>query len=208
MAAYDIQRDKFPLRLTYFCASLLGAALGVTLIFTGRLGVDPANVLVDGLSRTLGLSIGFWITMLWLVFIVTAMLLGLKPYIATVLDLLFYGLLVDSLMRFIPLPQPTDFLGAFLYTLSGMIVLAFSVGVYINAQLGAGPTMLFTMALARKSRRSIGFVKTLSDLIMLGIGFALGGRVGIGTIMLALGIGYLFQFFIQRIRLPGLLKYS
>jgi len=208
MAAYDIEKNRFALRMLYFCLGLLGAALGITLIFAGRLGVDPNNVLVDGLSKTFGLSIGFWITILWLSFIVTAVLLGLKPYIATVLDLAFFGLLVDLLMRLLALPEAGNILGALLYTLSGMLILAFSVGVYVNAQLGAGPTMLFTMAVARKSGRSIGFVKTVSDLLMLGIGFALGGTVGIGTLILALCVGYLFQFFIQHIRLPGLLKHS
>jgi uncharacterized membrane protein YczE len=209
MDNYHIATDRFVLRLTYFLLSLFGAAYGITFIFKAGIGVDPANVLIDGLFSTFGISLGFWITSLWLFFVVSAFLMGLKPYIATVLDLVFFGMIVDALMLLnrVPLPDTFGLKGpwvAAVYMVVGLVILAFSVGVYINAQLGAGPTMLFTFALAHKTRKSIGLVKTLTDIIMLFIGFLLGGSVGAGTIVLALCLGYLFEFFIKKIRLPGL----
>lgn len=206
---YQVSTDRFWLRMTYFVLSLFGAALGITFIFRAGLGVDPANVLIDGLFHTFGFSLGFWITGLWLFFVITAFILGLKPFIATILDLVFFGGIVDLLMVLNPVPLPSTLgasgpLIAAVYMVVGMLILSFSVGVYINAQLGAGPTMLFTYALAEKVKKSIGFVKTLSDVLMLLIGFLLGGQVGLGTVVLALGIGYLFQFFILKIKLPGL----
>jgi uncharacterized membrane protein YczE len=209
MDNYHIATDRFALRLTYFICSLFGAAYGITFIFKAGIGVDPANVLIDGLFNTFGISLGFWITSLWLFFVVSAFLMGLKPYIATVLDLVFFGVIVDALMIFnrVPLPEAFGAQGIWvsaIYMFVGLLILAFSVGVYINAQLGAGPTMLFTFALARKMRRSIGLVKTATDIVMLVIGFLLGGAVGAGTVVLALSLGYLFEFFIKKIRLPGL----
>lgn len=209
MDNYIVATDRFWLRMTYFCLSLFGAAYGITFIFKANVGVDPANVLIDGLFNTFGLSLGVWITALWLFFVITAFFLGLKPFVATVLDLLFFGAIVDFLMVVNQVPSPAA-TGQFapylsgLYILVGMLILAFSVGIYINAQLGAGPTMLFTFAIAKKTKRSIGLVKTLIDLIMLLIGYLLGGTVGLGTIVLAVCIGYLFEFFIRRLRLPGL----
>ncbi len=209
MENYIVATDRFWLRMAYFVASLFGAAYGITFIFKAGIGVDPANVLIDGLFHTFGLSLGVWISALWLFFVITAFILGLKPFIATVLDLVFFGAIVDFLMRInrVPLPQDVGAFGPYLsalYILLGMAILGFSVGVYINAQLGAGPTMLFTFAIAKKTKRSIGLVKTVTDLIMLIVGYLLGGAVGLGTIVLAVSIGYLFEFFIRRLRLPGL----
>lgn len=209
MDNYKIATDRFMLRLTYFVLSLFGAAYGITFIFKANIGVDPANVLIDGLFNTFGISLGFWITALWLFFIAAALLMGLKPYIATVLDLMFFGLIVDLLMKLNQFPIPetagpySPWLSA-VYMAVGLLILAFSVGVYINAQLGAGPTMLFTFALAQKTKRSIGLVKTLTDLIMLLGGYLLGGSVGVGTVVLAITVGYLFQLLIKKVKLPGL----
>lgn len=209
MQDYQIATDRFWLRMFYFLLSLFGAALGITFIFKAQMGVDPANVLIDGLFYTFGFSLGFWITCLWLLFIICAYVLGYKPFIATLIDLVFFGAIVDLLMWLNPAPLPHT-MGklqmplAIFYLIIGMIILAFSVGIYINAKLGAGPTMLFTFALAHKTKKSIGLVKTILDLAMLLVGFLLGGTVGLGTIVLALGIGYLFQFFINGVKLPGL----
>lgn len=206
---YRVATDRFWLRMTYFVLSLFGAALGITFIFKANIGVDPSNVLIDGLFQSFGLSLGFWITALWLFFVVSAFAMGLKPFVATVLDLLFFGAIVDLLMVLNQLPPPAHFgslapVMSGVYVCLGMLILAYAVGVYINAELGAGPTMLFVFAVAKRTGKSIGLVKTLSDVLMLAIGFLLGGTVGVGTILLALGIGYLFEFFIKKIKLPGL----
>ena len=204
MNHYEIKKDNLIIRLGYFIASLFGAALGLSFTFKGNIGVDPLNVLVGGLFVKIGFSLGFWITMLWLFFAIIAFLLGFKPYIATVIDLLFFGIILDFMVYINRVPNPTSMIGSIVYVVIGMVLLSFSVGIYINAKLGAGPNMLFTFAVADKIGFSIGVGKTIGDLIMLAIGFLLGGTVGIGTIILALGIGYLFQFFITKVSLPGL----
>lgn len=204
MDQYAIRTDRFLLRLFYFFTSMVGVAVGVNFVFTANMGADPVNVFVQGMSKGVGLSIGTWITLLWLLFMGLAFVLGVKPYIATLLDLMFFGFFVDLSMAWIKLPEPTGYAHALLYLLIGLLFIGFFVGVYLNAQLGAGPTMLFVYALSDKTSKSIGFIKTLVDVVFLVIGILMGGTVGFGTVFLALTVGYCIEFFTKRTKLYGL----
>ncbi|MBN2797392.1 MAG: hypothetical protein JXR88_18420 [Clostridia bacterium] len=202
--SYEIKRDKFFIRLFYFFLSLAGVAIGVTFIFAANIGADPINVFIQGISKTLQINLGVSITVLWLAFILLFWILGVKPYIATILDLLFFGYFVDLSMKLIVLPAPNHMLVTTLYLVVGMLLLSIFFAVYLNTQLGAGPTMLFVYAISSKTNRSIGFSKTVIDVTVLLIGFVLGGTIGFGTIIMALTIGYAVEFFTKKISLTGL----
>lgn len=202
--SYEIKKDKFMLRMFYFLISLFGVALGVTFIFKANIGADPINVFIQGISKAFGLNLGFAITFLWLLLIVISWLLGVKPYIATLLDLLCFGILVDLVMTNIKLPTPESLVITFLYLMVGMILLSISFAIYLKTQLGAGPTMLFVYAISSKTKKSIGYIKTIMDIIVLILGFFLGGTVGLGTIIMALTIGYTIEYFTGTINLLGL----
>ncbi len=204
MSDYEIKTDRFFIRLLYFFISLAGIAIGVAFIFLANIGTDPINVFVQGLSISFGLSVGTWITVLWVAFIISSMILGVKPYIATVLDVILFGLFVDIAIKIIQLPKPENITISILYLIIGLFLYSMFFGVYLNTKLGAGPIMLFVIALSTKTKKSIGFTKTIIDVGILLAGFLLGGIVGLGTILLALSIGYAIEFFTKNISLRGL----
>ncbi len=204
MSGYEVRKDNYIKRMGYFLLSLVLCAVGVSFIFKGNIGADPLNVLIQGLFVKLGLSLGMWITSLWLFFLVVAVILGLRPTIATFIDLVFFGMIVDLVVFINRFPEPSSIVMSLIYVVSGLVILSFAVGIYINSRLGAGPNMLFTLAIVKKTGISIRLSKTIGDITMLAIGYFLGGTVGVGTIILAISMGYLFQFFITKVSLPGL----
>jgi len=204
MNNYEIKNDKLVIRLLYFFISLAGIAVGVAFIFLANIGTDPINVFVQGLSLSFGFTVGTWITVLWVAFIVSSMVLGVKPYIATVLDVILFGLFVDIAIKIIQLPKPENFTVSILYLTIGLFLYSMFFGVYLNTKLGAGPIMLFVYALSQKTKKSIGFTKTVIDVGILIAGYLLGGIVGLGTILLALSIGYAIEFFTKKLVLKGL----
>jgi len=204
MDKYEIKKDKFFIRLLYFFISLAGIAVGVAFIFLANIGADPINVFVQGLSISFGFSVGTWITGLWIAFIASSMILGVKPYIATILDLILFGFFVDIAIRVIQLPKPESLTISIIYLTIGLFLYSIFFGVYLNTKLGAGPIMLFVFALSQKTKKSIGLTKTFIDVVILIVGFLLGGIVGLGTILLALSIGYSIEFFTKNLSLKGL----
>jgi hypothetical protein len=204
MNNYEIKTDNFIIRLIYFFISLAGIAVGVAFIFLANIGTDPINVFVQGLSTSFGFSVGTWITALWVFFIVTSFLLGVKPYIATILDLILFGLFVDLAIKIIQLPKPETLTASIFYLVIGLLLYSIFFGVYLHTKLGAGPIMLFVYALSKKINKSIGFTKTVIDSCILLAGFLLGGIVGLGTIFLALSIGYSIEFFKKKLRIKVL----
>jgi len=70
-------------------------------------------------------------------------------------------------------------------------------GLYINANLGAGPRDGLMLGLSKKTGKSIRMIRAMMEIIVLIVGFFLGGPVGVGTVAFALAIGPAVQFFLK-----------
>lgn len=204
MNAFVIKTDRMPLRLAYLFIAFFGCAVGISFIVKANLGVDPWNMFYLGMVEQFGLSMGVWIMIVCTLLTIASWLLGTKPFIATIMDILIFGMMVDVANKYNFFPEPTSFIISLLYMSMGMVVLAISVGVYLNTSIGAGPHMLIVIAFVNRTGKSMGLIKTISDVMVLVLGFIMGGQSGVGTVILALGMGYLFEFFTNNIRLKGL----
>jgi uncharacterized membrane protein YczE len=83
----------------------------------------------------------------------------------------------------------------------GIVANGIATGLYIGAGLGPGPRDGLMTGLAARTHRSIRFVRTAIEVVVLAAGWALGGQVGLGTLLYAASIGSLSQHFIQRLSL-------
>jgi len=84
----------------------------------------------------------------------------------------------------------------------GIVLLGVATGLYIGAAFGPGPRDGLMTGLARRTGRSIRLVRTGLELTVLAAGWALGGNVGVGTMLFALAIGPLAQIFIPLFEVP------
>jgi uncharacterized protein len=71
----------------------------------------------------------------------------------------------------------------------GILLVGLGSGLYIGAALGAGPRDSLMLVGARRTGARLGIVRTVLEIAVAAVGFALGGTLGIGTLAFALGVG-------------------
>lgn len=176
-----------------FFIGIMILGLGVALTIKGqRFGIGSWDVLHVGLYKNLGLSIGGWSILLGII-IVTISSIGLRefPKIGTFMNMIFVGLFIDFFNWIIP--NPTTFLLQLICFVLGVLFLAIGSGIYISANLGAGPRDSLMLLIAQKLKFSIRAARTMMEVLVVIIGFLLGGPVGIGTVVMAFGVGPVMQ---------------
>jgi uncharacterized membrane protein YczE len=171
--------------------------VSMALMVESGLGLNPWDVLHQGLSRTLGLSIGTVVIIIGAVVLLLWIPLRQKPGFGTIANIFVIGLAIDAALSVLPsvadLPMRITFLTA------GVLLNGLATGMYLGSRLGPGPRDgLMTGLHGRFPRLSLRVVRAGIELLVLGTGFLLGGTVGVGTVVYALAIGPLAQFFIPR----------
>ncbi len=170
------------------------SALGMVMTINANIGVSPWDVLHQGISKVSGLTIGRANIIMGLLIIILDVILGQDIGWGTLFNMIFIGTFVDILMLNNLVPMFNSFLPSLLMMLLGMLVLGYGVFIYIGAGYGAGPRDGLMVALNRKTKKSIRFVKNSAEILALTVGYFLGGSVGVGTAVMAIGGGYFFQF--------------
>ncbi len=161
---------------------------GVTaaMMVLAGLGLDPWDVLHQGLSRTIGLGIGTWAILASFVVLLGWLPLRQRPGVGTIANAVVVGLVIDLTLALFDPPQATWARVALL--VGGVAGNGVATGLYIGAGLGAGARDGLTTGIAARGH-SIRVVRTGIEAAVLVAGFLLGGTVGIGTVLYALAIG-------------------
>jgi uncharacterized membrane protein YczE len=191
---------SLPNRLLRLYAGLALYGVGVGLQIESHLGGSPWDVFHQGLSIHLGLSIGIWIIVVGALVMLLWIPLRQKPGVGTLSNVVFLGLFADAAMWLIPAPDPL--VARWAYLLLGVVATAAATALYIGAGLGPGPRDGLMTGLNRLGL-SIRSARTVIEVTVLAIGWLLGGTVGAGTLIFALAIGPLSQFFMPRMRPRG-----
>lgn len=161
---------------------------GVTagMIVRAQLGLDPWDVLHQGLARTFGLAIGTWAIIVSLAVLLLWIPLGQRPGVGTLANALVVGAVIDLLLA---LTRPPHELWARVLLLAGGVAgNGLATGLYIGAGLGPGPRDGLSVGIAGRGY-SMRVVRTTVEASVLVTGLILGGSVGIGTLTYALLIG-------------------
>ncbi len=173
-------------RTVQLAAGLVLYGVSASMLVLAALGLDPWDVLHQGLSRQFGLGIGTWAVIASVFVLALWWPLRQCPGVGTVANAVVVGLVMNLVLGAFDTP---DALGARLALLIGGVVLnGIATGMYIGAGMGPGPRDGLTTGLADRGH-SIRLVRTAIEVTVLVVGFALGGTVGIGTLLYALAIG-------------------
>ena len=191
-------------RVALLLAGLCIAHLGVTLFLQTNLGSDPFNVFVQGMFRALpwpswaGMTHGRVHLMISLIILLVLLAVD-RSYIGvgTVLCMALGGPIIDVYTACLspvihpelPLPLRLGLLVA------GCLILAFGMTIVIRSQAGTGPNDLVAVVLSEKLRKPFGPVRVAVDCAFAGIGFLLGGVIGVGTVVCACLVGPAAQLF-------------
>ena len=181
-------------RLAQLYAGLVLYGLSGALLVRARLGLDPWDVLHQGLARHLGLAIGTVVVLVAAVVMLFWIPLRQWPGLGTVSNAVLIGVSMNGALQVLPTGYPLP--ARIVEMVGGVVLCGIATGMYIGADYGPGPRDGLMTGLARRTGRSIRLVRTGLELTVLLTGWLLGGTVGVGTVLFAVAIGALVQFFL------------
>jgi uncharacterized membrane protein YczE len=169
--------------------ALYGASMAM--LTRAHLGLDPWDVLHEGITKLTGLSFGT-VTAIASVFVLLLWIpLRQRPGIGTVANVVVIAVTVDAVRAVLP---DQHVLGLQILLMAGGILLnAVATAVYVGTRLGPGPRDGLMTGLNARTGWSVRVVRTGIEVTVLAVGWALGGTFGVGTVLYALAIGPLTQ---------------
>lgn len=166
----------------------------MAMMVESTLGLDPWDVFHEGVAKQVPLTFGQVVIVTGAIVLLLWIPLRQVPGIGTVLNVIVIGLAADFGIAVIDQPDNIWLRGLLL--VGGVVGNGFAGALYIGAQLGPGPRDGLWLGLVRRTGRSVRFWRTTIEVTVLAVGFLLGGTVGIGTVLYALTIGPIVQYFL------------
>jgi hypothetical protein len=187
-------------RLVQLYAGLLLYGASMALMIRAGLGLDPWDVLHQGLAERLPLSFGMVTIVVGALVLLAWIPLRQRPGFGTVSNVIVIGLAVDAALAVLPAPDAPALRLTFM--LAGVGLNGVATAAYIGARLGPGPRDGLMTGLVRRTGRSVRLVRTSIEVTVLAAGWLLGGTVGVGTVVYALGIGPLVHVLLPVLTVP------
>lgn len=192
----QLSAGRLPRRLTQLMLGLSLYGISMGMMIRASLGLDPWDVFHAGVMEHTGLSfgavvvaVGFLVLLLWIP-------LRQMPGLGTIANVIWIGVMTDVALALIDTPHGV--LPQLALLLVGVGLNGLAGGLYIGSQLGPGPRDGLMTGLVRRTGLSVRLVRTTLEVSVLVVGFALGGPIGLGTVVYALAIGPLVQLFLPR----------
>ena len=173
--------------LFFCCFGLMLFGLGEGLLIVSFTGASPWSVLAQGLSLNVNLSIGMLTFLISVTVLILWIPLGQKPGMATILNAIIIALMIDLCIKFVP--TPSSYINKLILAVISVITVGIGGGIYLVANLGAGPRDGLMVGLQKLTNFPIAAVRGTLEISVVSVGWYLGGTVGIGTILFAFGIG-------------------
>jgi uncharacterized membrane protein YczE len=173
---------------------LLIYGTSMALMIRSGLGLDPWDVLHQGLAQRTGLSFGTITAIVGVAVLLAWIPLRQRPGVGTVANVVVIAIAVDVALALVPPASPLMLrIG---YMVGGVVLNGLATACYVGARLGPGPRDGLMTGLHARTGRSVRLVRTGIELTVLATGWLLGGTVGIGTVLYAAAIGALTQLFL------------
>jgi uncharacterized membrane protein YczE len=182
-----------PRRLIQLFAGLVLYGVSDSMLLLAGLGVDPWDVLHQGLARRTGLGTGTWAIIVGAAVLLLWIPLRQRPGLGTLCNVVLIGAVIDVVLAAVAPPHSLPVRAAVM--VSAVVLNGVATGLYIGAGLGPGPRDGLMTGLAARGH-SLRMVRTGIEATVLLIGWLLGGAVGIGTLVYAICIGPLAHVFV------------
>lgn len=180
------------------------AGTGVFITLHSYLGVAPWDVLHVGMSRQFGIEPGTAMYLTGFILLIASLLLGVRPGLGTLFDILIVGTTVNiwiwiNPLRFLSSESPLVLRIAMF--IIGMAITGFGIAIYVGAHLGAGPRDGMMIALHKKFGFNIFISRLILEFVGLSSGLLFHGPVGLGTLLWSIGIGYFVSLGFKTLKL-------
>jgi uncharacterized membrane protein YczE len=185
-------------RLIQLFAGLALYGLSIALIVRADLGLDPWDVLNQGVFERFGapagISFGLVLNLIGLVVLLLWIPLRQMPGVGTVANVLVIGWVANIGLGWIPVDLPLAVRAGLL--IAGIVLNGVASGAYIGAGLGPGPRDGLMTGIVRRTGWPVKWVRMAIEVAVVAVGWLLGGSVGLGTILYAVAIGPLVHVFL------------
>ncbi|MGH3385295.1 MAG: YczE/YyaS/YitT family protein [Nocardioidaceae bacterium] len=196
----QLRAGRMPRRLTQLMVGLSLYAVSMAMMIRSQLGLDPWDVFHYGVAEHVPLSFGMVVIVVGVVVLLLWVPLRQWPGLGTIANAVVIGVVTDLTLAVLETPQSLWARAALL--VGGVVANGLAGAMYIGSQLGPGPRDGLMTGLVRRTGWSIRLVRTSIEVTVLAVGWLMGGVVGIGTVLYALGIGPLVQVFLPRLVVP------
>lgn len=187
-------------RLFWLLLGVAVSSVGIAMMLQASVGLEPWSVLQQGMAQRTGMTYGTASAIAGAAAILTAVFFGESFGFGTIINIAGCAVMIDAIQAAGLIPQMHGLVSGILLLLGGLELLALGTWLYMKSALGSGPRDALMVALARKFNRSAGACRAVVDVLVTVIGFFLGGPVGIGTIISAVGLGPLINLNFAAVR--------
>lgn len=188
-------RSGLPYRLVQLYVGLVVFGFSSALLVRSRLGLDPWDVLHQGIARHVGLQIGTVVIIVGALALLVWIPLRQRPGLGTISNMVLVGLTMDGVLDLMPRTNSLPL--RWVELLVGVFLCGVASGMYIGAHFGPGPRDGLMTGLSRLTGLSIRVTRAALEFSVLVGGWLLGGTVGVGTVVFAASIGPLVQLFLR-----------
>ena len=189
-----------PRRLVQLYAGLALYGVSMALFLRSQLGNMPWDVLHQGIARFVPVSFGTITIATGVIVLLGWIPLRQRPGLGTVSNVLVIGIVVDVALRALATPTQLGVRVAFL--LGGVLLNAVATACYIGARFGPGPRDGLMTGIVGRYGWPTRLVRTAIEVAVVALGFALGGTLGVGTLVYALAVGPLVHPLLPLLRVP------
>lgn len=168
-------------------------ACGTVMALNSKLGLSPWDVFHQGLSNITGLTIGQASITVGIVIAIITSVLGIKLGLGTIANMIVIGCFIDLIIYTKIIPVCDNLFTGVIMLIGSLLVTALGSYLYIGCEMGCGPRDGLMIALVKLTGKSVSIIRFCIEAGALVIGWMLGGFVGIGTLVTAIGVGYCVQ---------------
>lgn len=192
-------QSNFVIRFLTLNLGLFIYGIGIAMMVHASIGLAPWDVLAQGISKQTGLSFGQSTIAVSVMVLLAWIPLKVKPGIGSILNAILLGVFADF---WLPLmPRLDVYVFQLLWFVLGLVVISFATGLYISCGMGKGPRDGLNTGIAQRFKLPFWQARSLVEVVVVLVGFMLGGQVREGTLIFAFAIGYLNQLGLRLFRL-------
>ena len=169
--------------------------LGSYMSIQANVGLAPWDAFSMGISYKTGIMYGNVVVYTGFLIIIIDFLLKEKIGFGTIINAILIGKVVDLCNYLGLLPMLDNFAAGVAMLFAGQVVICLGSYCYIGAAMGCGPRDALMVAMGKRfSRLPIGLVRGILEGTVLLLGWLMGAKVGIGTIIAVFGIGTIMEY--------------
>jgi uncharacterized membrane protein YczE len=193
---------RYALRLVVTMVASIAIGFGIAVMISAHIGVAPNDVLTTGIAHHTPLTPGTATLAVAAVTLLAAAVLGRRPNIGTVINFVLVGPTITAGLHLVPTFSGPSRVG---YYVVGLLLAATGIAAFLAADIGLAPMETLMMVFVDRGHRLV-LVRTLLEVLFLVVGTALGGQLGVGTLVFALTIGILLAH--GKPIIEGMLRFS